>query len=207
VPVDISAAPITKIWSPDVRVTLRPSQTYRALAQQPGDSGSWIALRRPLLLVIFLACVVSLIASQRLTMRLIATGAINMSFIPLVEIVGLRAVWRHKYHIPFSRAVDLFFMSHGPWIMWLLAYASIWAFASPDHALFWTAPRYLWPSFILAILWSALIDYCFFWQVFHRNGMEAAFDLFLQRAVSWTLGVLIFGADPLPPELTRILHL
>lgn len=146
-------------------------------------------------------------ASQRLTLRLVLTGALNMSFIPLVEVAGLRAVWRRQRGLPFSRAVDLFFMSHGPWILWLLAYASVWAFASPDHAFFWTAPRYIWPTFILAILWSASIDYCFFRQVFRRNRTQAVFDLFLQRAISWTAGILIFGANPLAPEITRILHL
>jgi hypothetical protein len=196
-----------QVWSPDARVTFRPSQTYRALAQAPGDSGKWVFVRRPLFLAIFLACMVSLMASQRLTLRLVVTGCLNMSFIPLVEIAGLRAVWCRERGLSFSRTLDLCFMSHGPWILWLLAYASVWAFASPDHAFFWTAPRYIWPTFILAILWSAGIDYCFLRQIFRRNGTQAAFDLFLQRAISWTLGILIFGVNPLAPEITRILHL
>ena len=150
---------------------------------------------------------VSLIASQRLTLRLVATAAFNMSFIPLVEVAGLGAVWRRQRGLSFSRTVDLFFMGHGPWILWLLAFASIWTFASPDHAFFWTAPRYIWPTFVLAIAWSSYIDYSFFRCVFHRSRTGAAFDLFLQRAISWTLGILIFGADPLPPEIIRILHL
>jgi hypothetical protein len=207
VTVETNAALSTEVWSADARVTFRPSATYQELARVPASSGRWTLVRRPLFLALFLACMVSLIASQRLTLRLMVTGAINMSFIPLVEIAGLRTTWRRRYEIPFSRAVDLFFMSHGPWILWLLAYASIWAFASPDHAFFWTAPRYIWPSFLLAVAWSAGIDYCFFRQLFQRSRSQAVFDLFLQRAVSWTLGILIFGADPLPPEITRILHL
>lgn len=205
--VETTVAPSTQVWSADARVTFRPSATYRELAQEPRSPGKWTFVRRPLFLAVFLACMVSLIASQRLTLRLIATGTINMSFIPLVEIAGVRAVWRSKHGLPFSRAVDIFFMSHGPWILWLLAYASIWAFASPDHAFFLTAPRYVWPSFLLAVAWSAVIDYLFFRQVFPRSHSQAAFDLLVQRAVSWTLGILIFGADPLPPEITRILHL
>lgn len=205
--VDTSAELSVRIWSPDVRATFRPSQTYQDLAQEPGGSGKWILVRRPLFLALFLASMVSLIASQRLTLRLVATAAFNMSFIPLVEIAGLRAVWRPQRGLSFSRAVDVFFMGHGPWILWLLAYASIWTFFSPDHAFFWTAPRYIWVMFLLAIAWSACIDYCFFRQVFHLDRTEAVLDLFLQRAISWTLGILIFGADPLPPEITRILHL
>ena len=205
--VQTSAAPATRVWSPDVRLTFRPSETYQDLAQQSDVSSKWTFARRPLFVALFLACIVSLLASQRLTLRLVVTGTLNMSFIPLVEIVGLRAVWRRESGFSFSRAVDLFLMGHGPWILWLLAYASIWALASPDHAFFWTAPRYLWPSFVLAILWSAYIDHCFFLQAFRRNHTHAAFDLFLQRAISWTLGILIFGLDPLPPEITRILHL
>ena len=204
--VEVSPSPI-EVWSPDARVILRPSETYRELAQRPGKSGKSIFLRRPLFLVVFFACMVSLMASQRLTLRLMVTGVVNMSFIPLVEIAGLRAVWRRERHVAFSRAVDLFFMSHGPWILWLSAFASVWAFASPDHAFFWTAPRYIWPSFLLAIAWSAWIDYGFFRQVFQRSRTQAAFDLLVQRAISWTLGILIFGADPLAPEITRILHL
>jgi hypothetical protein len=207
VTIETTSAPSTQVWSADARVTFRPSATYRELGQKGDSSGKWKLVRRPLFLALFLASMVSLIASQRLTLRLMITGAINMSFIPLVEFAGLRATWRRRYDIPFSRAVDLFFMSHGPWILWLLAYASIWAFASPDHAFFWTAPRFIWPTFIVAIAWSASIDYCFFREVFHRSRAQSAFDLCVQRAVSWTLGILIFGADPLAPELTRILHL
>ena len=205
--VQVSAEPAARVWSPDARTAFRPATTYQDLAQDPGGAGKSILLRRPLFLALFLACMVSLIASQRLTLRLLVTGTINMSFIPLVEILGLRAVWQRERGLSFSRAVDYFFMGHGPWIGWLLAYALIWALASPDHAFFWTAPRYLWPTFVLAILWSGFIDYCFYRRMFYRNRGEAAVDLLLQRAISWTLGILIFGLDPLAPELTRILHL
>lgn len=207
VTVQVSAASPAHVWSLDARVTFRPAATFAALARESGEPSKWTFLRRPLLLIFFFACLVSFLASQRLTLRLILTSCVNMSFIPLVEIIGLRAVWRRERGLPFSQAVDYFFMGHGPWIVWLLAFASIWAFASPDHAFFWTAPRYIWPTFILAILWSALIDYWFFRQAFHRDRSEAAFYLLVQRAISWTLGILIFGFDPLAPELTRILHL
>jgi len=191
----------------DVCVMFRPAAAYQTLARLPQSAGRWSAARRPLFLAFLLGCTVSLVTSQRLTLRLVAGGTVNMSFVPLAEIAALAAVWRRNRVLSFSRAVDLFFMGHGPWILGCLGYSTVWAFASPEHAFAWMLPRRIWWILSLALVWSAYIDYCFFRRGLQRDRVGAGFDLLLQRTISWTVGIVVFGGSAVPPEIVRILRL
>jgi len=103
----------------------------------------------------------------------------------------------------FSRSVDLFFTGFGPWLLWLLSFAAIWSFASPVNAFRWSGPR--WDLYVVGALalWSGYIDFCFFRYVFQTTPQRAARCLLMQRAISWTLAVIIFGGGPLRSEIVR----
>jgi hypothetical protein len=166
----------------------------------------WGAIGGPLLLLFWLGCSLSLVTSQRLGLRLIAAGMINLSFVPLVEIVALFAVWRGTRLMHFSRAVDLFFMGHGPWMIGMLGYAGIWALFTPVQAMAITATRHIAPILLVAALWSGYIDYCFFRYVFNRSGARAGFDLVLERIIAWGLGMIIYGGGVLPSQISGMLR-
>jgi hypothetical protein len=185
-------------WSPYVQVMLRPAAAYQELARLPDIPSIWLAVRRPLLFAIVLGCTVSFAASGRLTLRLVFPAIIYAALVPLIEVLALRAVHAKS---PFSRSLDLFFAGFGPWLLWLLAFATIWTFASPVNAFRWTGPR--WDLYVVGALalWSGYIDFCFFRYVFQRSPRRAARDLLVQRAISWTLAVLIFGGGSLWSEL------
>ena len=185
-----------------------PSLAYEWLAEQPAVPGKWTALRRPLFFAFLLGCMVSLVASQRLTLRHVIGGAVSGACILLAQIFGLAIVRPREVRprdgtISLSRSIDLFFAGYGPWIMWILAFSTVWAFASTLHAFRWAGSRTIVTSFTLAALWSAYIDLCFFKRVFHRAPRRAVWDLLLQRVISWTLAILIFGEAPLLPEIIR----
>jgi len=143
----------------------------------------------------------SLITSSGLTLRLAGPAAIYWSFVPLAEIAGLAAVcWPGRRTRPLSRMLDLFFAGHAPWLFWLIGLCAIWSFV-PTIQAFALTRIWLYGAGAIAVVWSAYIDFRFFRFVMGRNAARAARDLLLQRLVSWTLIIGIFGGPAIPPEI------
>lgn len=183
-------------------VMLHPAAAYRSLSQHSsGHGGRWLGWRKPLLVAFVLGCTMSLITSARLTLRLAGPATIYWSFVPLAETVALAAVcWRTGRTRPFRQTVDLFFGGHGPWLVWLIGLCAIWSFVPSIRAFVFTRV-WLYGAGAIVILWSAYIDFCFFRFAMRRNPARAGCDLLLQRLVSWTLIVAIFGGPAIPPEI------
>lgn len=183
---------------------LHPASAYSCLIRLPGGKGIWSVLRRPLFVAFLLGCMVSLVTSQRFTLRHVSGGAMSGCFILLGQIVALAIVCGRNRTIAFSQAIDLFFAGYGPWLLWILCFSAVWAFASPEQAFVWLGLRTILLSASLVALWSGYIDFYFFKRVLHRTSARAAWDLLRQRAISWSLAILIFGGGPLWPEIIRI---
>jgi hypothetical protein len=62
-----------------------------------------VALRRPLLLAFTLGCAVSLLASGRLSARLIVDGAVSFAFVPVFEVLAFAALYRRGIAVCRSR--------------------------------------------------------------------------------------------------------
>jgi hypothetical protein len=154
-----------------------------------------LLLRRPLLLLLVMASVVSIETSGRFTLRLIADGAISFAFVPFFEVLSLGVVYRHEpREMPFARAVDLFFARQWPWLFWLAAFATLRAVSTPMQA---GAPPPIVFDLVLASLVpaaavSAWIDLRYFRDVLPGRG-SAIRSLLLQRGIGWfcTLGYFL----------------
>jgi hypothetical protein len=178
-------------WSPEVRVLMKPSAVFRELTCER-TGGARVMLRRPLLLALFAGCTVSLQASGRLSVRLVADGIVSFAFVPFFEIVALAVVYaRCPRRVPFARAIDAFFAANAPWLLWLLAFSVLRCVQTPlqatamPAALLWT----LVLSLVLTAAWSAFIDLQFFREVLPPQHEHAVRDLLLARVISWT-GIL-----------------
>jgi hypothetical protein len=177
------------LWSREVRVLLEPAATFRALAATP-SGGAWTLLRRPLLLLLFMGATVSLQASDRLSVRLIADGVISFACVPFFEVLSLAIVYWHgrqARRVPFARVVDVFFAANAPWLLWLLAFDALRCAETPlqatarPAALLWTIEL----SLAAVAIWSAFIDLRFFREVLPRSRDTAVRDLAVQRIISW----------------------
>lgn len=198
-----AAAPAWKL-SPDIWVMLRPASAYQKLAAQPDAGEKWTALRRPAFLAFLIGCMISLVTSQRLSLRLVADGFVNASIMLLAQIGVLALVlWRNRT-VPFSRAVDLFFAGYGPWSLWVLCYAALWAFASPLSASAWAASRVVFLAAIPVAIWSAYIDYCFFRRAIQWTAENTVHPLLLLWLLSWSVSIFIFGGGALWSEHMRM---
>jgi hypothetical protein len=172
----------------ETRALIGPATTFRAVAHEP-TAGAWRLLRRPLLLALFFGCTVSVQASGRMSVRLVADGIVSFAFIPIFEVLSLAVVYRRgRRRVPFAQAVDLFFVANTPWLLWLLAFAAVRSLQTPLQATalpdWWVLT--LLVSVIPTASWSAYIDLQFFRTVLPRQERSAARDLILQRAISWT---------------------
>jgi hypothetical protein len=85
-------------------------------------------------------------------------------------------------------------------LLWLIGLSTIWSFFPPVQA-FALTNVWLYGAGTIVIVWSAYVDFCFFRFVMHRNAAGAGRDLVLQRLVSWTIIIAIFGGPAIPPAL------
>ncbi len=175
---------------------LHPRVAWPRVAVLPAGGGRFLAWRRPLLVAFVLGCIVSLMASGRVTLRLAVPATIYWTFVPLCEIASLAAVCaRRRGKVPFSRAIDLFFMGHGVWFLWLIGFAAVWAFRPAPQAFEWFGrPWVRYGPVFAAIAWSGYIDFWFFRAVFARTAAGAARDLLAQRLICWTSALALFLA-------------
>jgi hypothetical protein len=195
----------TEPWSGEMRALVRPASTFAALAN--GPHRPWAVARRPLLFLVVIACTVSLVASGRLSLRLISDGAISFAFIPAFEIAALALVVRMSSarRVALPEAVDLFFVGNGPWLLWLVVLAGTASIIPPTAIGGWSRPVILAMSIPLG--WSAYIDWHFFREVMGRSRRAALGDLVLQRALGWGGTIVYFvGYSKLAQRLEEALQ-
>jgi hypothetical protein len=186
--------------SDDLAVLLRPAAAYRELAARTG-AAAW---KRPLWFALLGGCAASVTTTGALTARLVVPCAIYASLVPLVEIAVLAGLLRRGRAVPLARAVDLFFMGHCAWSLWLIMVSAIFAFTTPMEAFEVTGTLWRWSTIGGALAWSAYTDYCFFRCVSPERVWR---NLLAQRAVCWTAGLVIFGGGSLWAGIVGVLHL
>ena len=189
--------------SPEWEVLWHPTAAFSRLAQAPLN-GRWVCWRRPLFFALVIGCTVSLLTARSLGLRLVLSATATWTFVPLLEIASLAAVWRwQRCPLPLAATIDLFFVGNAPWTLWLIASGVFWA-SSPQLISSPTA-AYTWLGSAGAILaWCAYLDLCF-WRIAMKRSLPAALgDLVLQHALAWAPGILIFGAGSLRVDLERL---
>lgn len=166
--------------------------------------GARLLLRRPLLLALILGSTVSLMTSGRLTARLMVSGVVTWSFVPLLQMASLVIVIFGSRRLrPLPEWVDLFFIGQGPWLCWLIAFGAFWSSAPPTSESV-LRTRFWFGFAAAAAAWSAYLDYRFFRLVAQRSRGAAVRDLFLQRAIAWGLGIVYFGEGSLWTDLAGV---
>lgn len=192
--------------SSEALVLLDPGTAFHSLSRTL-RGGWWVLVRRPLLLAFFLGCIVSLLASGTVNVRLVLDGALSFAFIPIVETAALTIIWpRRRGQMPLSQAVDLLFAGNAPWLLWLLVLTALSAFQSPlrfpavmgfGHG--WVVPA----SMVCVAAWSAYIDFHFFQEALKQPPPAAARVVVLQRALAWGPGVAYFFGNAIFPDVAR----
>jgi hypothetical protein len=175
-------------WSPEARVMAHPWATYRDLAGRPPVPGWPTLLRRPALCALLLGACLSLTTAGRVTLRLILGGATVWSFAPLLQIAGAAAALPlARRRLPFSRAIDLYFLAHGPWSLWLIAVAGGLALLPTwrTFALLASPAAFVWLSVLVPLAWSGTITFAFFREALQMSRRRALGGLVVHGFVVW----------------------
>ena len=113
-----------------IRVAVAPAATYRELAAA-ADAGSWQrALKGPAFAGFLFATCMSVIATAAASLPTILSVALCWLFVPATQLVGAWLMCRRSLTpgLGAARAIELQFLAHAPWSLWLIgvAFASIW---------------------------------------------------------------------------------
>lgn len=183
-------------WSDELRIMLRPVSTYRQLAKAADHSGVWVLIRRPLFVALVIGAFVSITVSGHLTISLLFDGMVVWSFLPILQAILMSSivVTFGRRRLPTSKALDLFFMGHGPGLMWLLTIAATCLF-------FPVKQFYLWPiqwgwilpvSLLGAWIWSSVTSFAFLRGALEVSKLRAIALLVLYTLLLWGIVISLF---------------
>jgi hypothetical protein len=183
-------------WSAEARVLFDPARVFRDAARDGSRRGSW--WRRPLALLFAFGCLVSILASGRLTARLILDGAVSFAFVAAIEIAAFamaRSTGGRRAPVAsppasFSRDVDLFLVGNAPWFLWMVLVGAIFGAVPPRALGPWMSPALL--GSLIPTVWSAWIDFHFFREVLQRSPSGARRAVLVNRAIGWVAAFGIF---------------
>jgi hypothetical protein len=182
--------------SSDLAVALAPARVWPRIAKVP-STHHW--LTRPLFALFLYGCAASLLMSGRVTLRLLPAAMLQAIYVPLFQIAGLAVVCRGA--LPLRRAVDLFYAGHAPVSLLLLALASAWGFAPTGEAF---AQMVFWaPAALVALAWSAYVDYHFYRSAAGRGAGGAIGAVLLHRLLWWIPALAVFCG---PAAWQELLH-
>ena len=176
--------------SAELRLIVSPSRTYAVLARRPSRIGPVVALRRPLLVALVLGSTAAILATRHATPALVLSTTVMWSVLVLAQIaialVLIAAPARATVGI--GRALDLFFASHAPWSLWMLAVIA-WAPTAGE--------RNLMPMLAAALVPMALTPRmlaAFFREVLELDPRQAIARTVVHQAITWGLLALFYGA-------------
>ena len=180
-------------WSDEARIMLHPLATYRQLTRPAGTGGRWVLFRRPLFVAFIFGTFISITVSGRLSVQLILEGVVFWSLIPILQglLVAALVLVFARGQMPMSRVIDLFFMGHGPLLLWMLAICGSCLFFPSKQVYLWpTEWGWIVPLSLLAVwLWSNVTSFAFFKAALNLTTSKATALLTLYTVMLW--GVIV----------------
>lgn len=181
--------------SPELRVMLSPASAYRALTPHAAGVTLRMALARPLLVAVVIGCALAIGATGRITFGLSLSTLLCWSFVPALQLLtGAGVMARHPGSPGIAGRIDLWFMGHAPWSLWLLAAAAILTAAGDTTRIEWLVVA----SALIPAVWTGIIT-CAFFQVVQRAPRRSAVRMaFAHQSVTVALviGYLFLVARP-----------
>jgi hypothetical protein len=184
-------------FSPDLHVMAAPGRAYAEALRHPPHSG-WpgigsaaLAMRRPALVTLVLGTGSSFSSTGHLTLGLLLTGFVCWSFVPILQIATAAAIMRSPSSsaLSFGRRLDLWFMGHAPWSLWI--FAATFAMGTVP-----TWPHAEWPliaTALVPIAWTSVIAAAFCRVVLGDSRNTAIARTALHQAITWTIMSLYIG--------------
>lgn len=168
---------------------LAPAAAYARYAPAFARDGWWTALRRPLFVAILQGVAFAVFATETVAAPVVVSLTLCWAYTIVVQVLsGAALIASAPYRdVSFSRALDLLFLGHAPWSLWLLLYVAAHTFAGV---------RSSWPL-LLSILIPAVLTprilVAFSQHVLRLDRRTAVRRVTLHQAITWAL-ILGYGS-------------
>jgi hypothetical protein len=177
-------------FSPDLHVMAAPARAYAEAVRRP-PLGRWPAVRRPALVALVLGTGSAFSSTGHLTLGLLLSSFACWSFVPLLQIATAAAVMRSptSRSLTFGRRLDLWFMGHAPWSLWIFV-ATLLMGVAP------TPMRVEWPLIagaVIPIVWTSIIGAAYCRVVLGDSRHAAIARMALHQTITWTIALLYVG--------------
>lgn len=180
-----------------------PARVYAESIASP-SLGRWGVVSRPLLTALVMGTASAFAATGHVTLGLVASGLVCWSFVPLLQIATAVAIMgpRLSRPVPLARRLELWFMGHAPWTLWIFAVTLLMGQAGLSSHLEWAI---IASAFIPAV-WTSVVGAAFCRVVLGDSRGAAVARTALHQAITWTLLLLYFGwAVALGPRIAAVL--
>lgn len=176
--------------SPEIRVVLAPARAYALYAPAHIRSGPWIAIRRPLFVALIQGVAISMIATRTVAAPVVISLTICWMAVVLIQVVAALIVIgsSSRRGVPRSRAIDLFFVGHAPWSLWILAVAAVFTWLT-HVSLTLVLLSALAPAALTARTIRAFAE-----SVLGAPRSEAIRRTVLHQSFIWTVAIVLIGA-------------
>jgi hypothetical protein len=177
-------------FSQDLHAMRAPALAYAGALDHP-HRGTWPVLRRPALVALVLGAGSGFAATGHLTAGLLLSGFVCWIFVPLVQIATAALIMRRPAArpLPFGRRMELWFMGHAPWSLWILAVTFVMGIAPASVRLEWP----IIATALVPIVWTSIIGVAFCRVVLGDSRGVAIARTALHQSVTWTI-VLVYAA-------------
>lgn len=176
--------------TPELRLVSHPAPTYAALASAPVRIGPVTMFRRPFMAAVVLGGAVAMTGTRHVTPLLVlSTTACWVVLIAAQVLIALLVFGRAATRtVGVPRALDLFFASHVPWSLWMLAVVA-WAPTPGGRPL----TPVLLAALVPMVLTPRMIA-AFCRQVLGMDGRQAIARTTMHQVVTWGLFVAVYGS-------------
>ena len=175
--------------SPELALLRAPMRAYARLVED--SLSSWRSLGGRLALVaVVIGCSVAISSTGHVTVPLVLTTIVCWSPVVLLQLaIALFVVGRPASRTTgLARGLDLFFMAHVPWSLWILAFAALVLSADPVGL----RVRAIEVTAIVPLAWTARLVYAYHVQVLRADGLTALRRTLLHQALTWGVAAVIF---------------
>jgi hypothetical protein len=125
------------VLSPEIRVMLAPSRAYAEYAR----GGAGRAASRLLLVALVQGVAITMVATRTVALPTVIGVTLCWTTALAIQIFAalLLIASAPRRTVSVSRALDLLFLGHAPWTLWLLTWAFLLTWASEAAGLPWIA--------------------------------------------------------------------
>jgi hypothetical protein len=175
-----------------------PVVEYRALCAED-RGGSWArALGGPAYSALLIGGITAVAATGRITASLIASGVLCWSLVPLLQI-ATAAPFAFRALPPTmtrARALELWFLAHGPWSLWI--FVALGVLATTTASQTWVVATGAVPG-----MWTARLITVFFREVMRLPIGGAIRRTVAHQAITWAL--ILTYIEVMTATFTRVL--